>query len=436
MDEAVGDAGVPGELEARAGDEVGRLALLDAAVRALTGVAEHPVTVSNPGVDALVTALGELSRRVEAARVALVGEAVERGLVTESGAASPVDWVLHRAPGMAPAEAKAVVDVARAGGAPDVAPVATAVRAGRVPVRVAGVVLTEYRRLAPQLVPEAAPAVLAGMLDMGAGHGVAGVRALRERIVADHAAAGTLDREQATLARGRALSAGWEARTGMRHFELVLDPEGAATLEAALSPLAAPQPSAWVPGVGGGPDLRGAERRRADALLELVGRAVASAEHVPTTAKASLVVTLDYATLAEGVGAGTTPDGRHLSPGVVRRMACDAAVLPMVLGSQGEVLDVGREQRLVTPRLLKALWVRDRGCTFPGCTRPPGWCHAHHVRHWARGGRTDLGNLALLCARHHTHVHLRDLTATVTGAGVSWGTVPESGGSRRATGPP
>ena len=94
----------------------------------------------------------------------------------------------------------------------------------------------------------------------------------------------------------------------------------------------------------------------------------------------------------------------------------------MVLGSRGQPLDVGRTKRLVTPALLAALWVRDKGCTFPGCGRPPQYCDAHHVSHWADGGPTALTNLAMVCAAHHTFVHQQDLTATVTALGVTWQT--------------
>ncbi|MHB8299326.1 MAG: HNH endonuclease signature motif containing protein, partial [Dermatophilaceae bacterium] len=120
--------------------------------------------------------------------------------------------------------------------------------------------------------------------------------------------------------------------------------------------------------------------------------------------------------------AGTTLTGQVLSPQSVRKLACDAAIIPMVLGSQGQPLDVGRTKRLVTPALLAALWARDKGCTFPGCGRPPQWCDAHHVRHWVDGGATSLLNLALLCAYHHTWVHQRDLTAAITALGATWQT--------------
>jgi hypothetical protein len=103
-------------------------------------------------------------------------------------------------------------------------------------------------------------------------------------------------------------------------------------------------------------------------------------------------------------------------------VACDAGVIPVVLGTQGEVLDLGRTRRLFAPAQLKVLWLRDKGCTIPGCGVPPAWCDAHHVIHWADGGPSDVGNAALLCGRHHTIVHQRGWTATVTGSGVSWHT--------------
>ena len=88
-----------------------------------------------------------------------------------------------------------------------------------------------------------------------------------------------------------------------------------------------------------------------------------------------------------------------------KRLACDAEVIPAVLGSLGEVLDVGRTQRLVTTAIWKTLVLRDRHCRFPGCRRMPLACDAHHLQHWADGGHTSLDNLVLLCRAHHTLLH-------------------------------
>ena len=141
---------------------------------------------------------------------------------------------------------------------------------------------------------------------------------------------------------------------------------------------------------------------------------------------------------------GSTQGGSLIAPETVRRLACDANVIPTVLGSRGEILDLGRSTRLATPGQLATLCLRDGGCSFPGCTTPAHWCDAHHLIHWADGGRSDLSNLALLCGRHHSVVHRDQLAGHVTQAGadtgavaaaVTWNLIPGSY-RRRDDGPP
>ncbi len=112
---------------------------------------------------------------------------------------------------------------------------------------------------------------------------------------------------------------------------------------------------------------------------------------------------IDWATL--GSAASLTEDGLDLTPATIRRLACDADIIPVALGGRGEVLDVGRTHRLVTQPMWRALVCRDQHCAFPGCTRPPVMCHAHHIVHWAHGGTTKLANLVLLCGHHHRTIH-------------------------------
>jgi hypothetical protein len=101
-------------------------------------------------------------------------------------------------------------------------------------------------------------------------------------------------------------------------------------------------------------------------------------------------------------------------------MACDAEVIPIVLGAESDPLDVGRQERLFTKGLRTAVVHRDKHCTFPRCERPPTWTRVHHVTHWLDGGTTSLLNAALLCEKHHLIVHRDNLTATVTTTGVTW----------------
>jgi len=103
-------------------------------------------------------------------------------------------------------------------------------------------------------------------------------------------------------------------------------------------------------------------------------------------------------------GAETTW-GAVLGSEAARRLGCDAAITRVVLDPDSQPLDVGRRTRLIPPAIRTALAVRDRGCVFPGCDRPPPWTDAHHVMHWTDGGPTALDNLILLCRRHHRTVH-------------------------------
>ena len=94
-----------------------------------------------------------------------------------------------------------------------------------------------------------------------------------------------------------------------------------------------------------------------------------------TTSLDALRGKIDWSTVCD--------DGTELLPAAVRRLACDADIIPVALGTRGEVLDVGRAHRLVTPALWRALVCRDRHCAFPGCTKPPVMGHAHHLVHQA-----------------------------------------------------
>ena len=95
--------------------------------------------------------------------------------------------------------------------------------------------------------------------------------------------------------------------------------------------------------------------------------------------------------------------GVDVSAETSRRLACDAAVVVLHEGADGSALDVGRKTRSIPPAIRRALSARDTGCRFPGCTARH--CDAHHLVHWADGGRTSLDNLVLLCRRHHRLLH-------------------------------
>src|SRR5450432_1165052 len=180
-----------------------------------------------------------------------------------------------------------------------------------------------------------------------------------------------------------------------------LDAETGALVSAVLAPLAAPAPAS-----DGTPDVREVGLRYADALIQVCQ--VASSQLPEVRGEPSTVlVTVGLETLENRVGSapGYLDTGFPISAGTARKRACDANVIPILLGSAGQPLDVGRATRSIPPAIRRALIARDQGCAFPGCDRPPSWCEAHHRIHWADGGPTSICNLCLLCGRHHDAVH-------------------------------
>ncbi|MGW7687255.1 DUF222 domain-containing protein [Kribbella sp. NPDC054772] len=153
----------------------------------------------------------------------------------------------------------------------------------------------------------------------------------------------------------------------------------------------------------------------ASGSADSAGRGGSSGDVVPGFgAKANITVTIDLQDLkaATADAIGQTVYSNGLSAATIRRLACDAKVIPVVLGSKSEPLDVGRSERLVTRAMRRALNTRDRGCVV--CGAPPVMCDAHHLIPWIDGGVTAVSNLVLLCRRHHTDLHAGHWHITIT----------------------
>lgn len=207
-----------------------------------------------------------------------------------------------------------------------------------------------------------------------------------------------------------------DRRDGRLGLEGWLDPEHGNMFRALIEQLAARRPT-----TDGIPDPRSAPQRQADALIELAERARAS-EDFPTAAgePPHVTVTIDWDALRTGLGSGTLDYGQVISATTARRLSCDCKLIPIVLGGEGEPLDVGRAQRTVPLSIRRALVARDRGCSFPGCHRPSRFCAAHHCVHWADGGETSVQNCCLLCTMHHQQVHLQGWDVTIHGGRVEF----------------
>jgi hypothetical protein len=186
-----------------------------------------------------------------------------------------------------------------------------------------------------------------------------------------------------------------------------LDAEGGALVRTALDALSA---------AAGPSDERKGWQRRADALVDLASRQLQSGD-LPTAhgqrPHLTVTVSLDALQRREGTAPAELGGVGAIHPETARRIACDAVrTVAGVAGEDagsmpGSTLSVGRATRTIPAAIRTALALRDKGCRFPGCDRPPEWTDGHHIRHWADLGETEVHNLVSLCRRHHHMVHER-----------------------------
>ncbi|MGK3201675.1 DUF222 domain-containing protein [Amycolatopsis sp. MEPSY49] len=190
-------------------------------------------------------------------------------------------------------------------------------------------------------------------------------------------------------------------RTGVWELHGRFDDETGTRASALLDALAERRTT-----TGEGADLRSPQERYGDAFSDAIDLALNS-PNLPMQAgeRAHVMVAVHLNDLKSGVGQATLGDTGTMTAAEARVHACDAMIIPAVLGEKSEPLNLGRLRRLISAGLRRALYLRDRGCAFPGCHRPPRHCQGHHIHHWSEGGRTDLNNLVLMCAHHHRLLH-------------------------------
>jgi hypothetical protein len=148
------------------------------------------------------------------------------------------------------------------------------------------------------------------------------------------------------------------------------------------------------------------DHRQAQALIALVNGAIDTVSDVP--ARAEIVVHVDLETLKSGLHAGgtcRTALGADLPVETVRRLACEAEILPVVLDGRSVPIDVGRSKRLATVHQRRALEAVHPTCAIPDCEVIFDHCNVHHIEYWENGGATDLNNMVPLCSRHHHAAH-------------------------------
>ncbi|TNH28183.1 DUF222 domain-containing protein [Micromonospora orduensis] len=358
---------------------------------------------------ASIDAAHAVAQRLATVQLGLVRELDARGLAVSRGAASTAVWLRERLR-LSGRSARQMVQLATTiDAAPP--PVRAALLNGTITVEQGRVVAETIAALPVEVGPEVADKATELLIAWADRFDPTILSRLGERILthvapelADRAELTALERatERAEARRHVTLS---EPKDGQVRLSGNLDTETASLLREAIDPFCAPT---------GEHDDRSPGQRRADALGEICRLALRTGT-LPDNGgdRPQLVVTMSLDALLNGVHPGTLETGARLTPGAVRRLACDASVLPAVLGDNSQILDVGRQRRLFTGPLRRALVLRDGGCAFPGCDRPPRWCDGHHVRHWADGGATALGNAVLLCGHHHRLLHQGDWTVRI-----------------------
>ncbi|RAO19514.1 HNH endonuclease signature motif containing protein [Micromonospora noduli] len=355
---------------------------------------------------AALDAAHRLQQRLAAVTLTLIREVDGRGTARTQGASCTAVWLRERLRLTVP-DARRLVDLATVldTGNPGIR---QALADGHLSLDQARVITDTAATVQATAGTQAADKAVSLLTDWASQFDPTHLRKLGTRIldhvapdIADAATQAALDAEARRATRDRHLTLS-EQTDGRLRLTGTLDTETAALLRAAIDPLSAPS---------GPDDTRSPRQRRHDALAEVCRLALRTGE-LPEHGgdPAQIVVTTSYDALTRQLSSGALDTGLSLTPEAVRRLACDATLLPAVLGGTGQILDVGRQRRLITGPLRRALVLRDHGCAFPGCDRPPRWCHAHHIHHWADGGPTSLSNAVLLCGHHHRHLHHSDWT--------------------------
>jgi len=361
----------------------------------------------------LVLAFETAMRRAVAMQVELTGKAETMAVAEHEGATSLPAWLKATAD-VAPGVTKARLALRRA--LIDFPVTAQAFRAGEISMPAAEAVCAAMTALPGGVSADLTRPVEQLLVDTAREEGARAVVRRAEEISHRFDPEQLEPAEAAQAERNR-------LRITLRHdgtvaIRGVFDREAGALAFAVLGPHAAPAPAE-----GGMPDSRDAESRYADAPVRVL-RIASSASPSVRGERPHLMVSIGFDALVgalngrlgplnrsaaralPGAAPGALLDtGATICAGAARRLACDATIIPVVLGAKSEPLDIGRATRVIPKSLRRALVQRDQGCAMPGCERPPAWCDAHHALAWCLGGQTSLENTCLLCERHHGMVH-------------------------------
>jgi hypothetical protein len=372
---------------------------------AIGSVADVPVWSMSPAET--TTALAEL-----AALAAQVAELQARTLAhadrtvvhTQTGATSTANWYAvatqttrQRSHGLTRLAAGLEAHEA----------IRTALAAGRLHPDQAEVILRSLTELPEALDPDVTAKAEAHLLDLARTHDAKALRVLGRRLLevvspeaADAHEAALVEREERAAAAATRLTM-WEDGHGKVHGRFTLDTLTGAALKKALWAIAAPKHQAANGPLG---ERRPTPERLGQAFTEYIARYPAKRLPKAGGLNATVVVLMPLETLLGGLKAAKLDTGETISPGAARRLACQAGIIPAVLGGTSQVLDLGRKSRFYTEAQRIAKTIEVGGCQIDGCQEPPGRTHLHHPTRWVDGGETNRDGI-MLCWPHHTRAH-------------------------------
>jgi hypothetical protein len=373
----------------------------------------EPWTLTGSEVREVVSAVQRARTSLDAVMARLVGCADQMGLPKDDGATSATAWLASRV-AMTKGEAAKLVGLSRVS-TDHTEATRAAWAAGVLSTEQAGVIMRAIDALPDWCGDEERGDAEAHLIRLAADHCLDDLKRLANRVLevidpdgADEALGEKLRAEEAKAWGATRLSIKRRG-DGITRGVFTIPDADADTLRAAIEGIIAPRRNHLAAAAFGfsADDWTNLprEQKMGHAFVELI-------DHLPTGAlpqagglAATVAVTIDVNDLRTGQGTGTNTSGTTVSAAKAQRMACNATLVALYLDSDARVVDHGMTRRLYDKHQRLVLAVRDRGCVFPACDRPPAWCEAHHITWWSEDGPTDLNNAALMCHFHHHLVH-------------------------------
>src|SRR6478752_3643243 len=350
--------------------------------------------------------LGRLKAQVAELEARVAAHADDIHVGQDVAASSAANWLAHQTK-QTRAETNRTV---RLGHALEEHPATRdALAGGRVCVEQARVIVDAVDRLPDHVEAEVRVQAEQHLLAAAEHHDAKTLRMLGKRLFevvdpdgADAHEAKILEREEAAAARDAYLRM-WDDGHGTTHGRFEIPTLAGAALKKMLVAITSLKHQRAVNGAG--VQRLPAPEAMGQAFCALITRYPAKTLPKLGGLNATLLVLISEGSLMGRLEqAGTLDTGEHISPAMARRLACEAGIIPAVLGGESMPLDVGRELRLHQKYQRLAILIRDQGCRAEGCDRRTG-LHTHHTTEWAKGGTTNVEDGISLCPWHHHRAH-------------------------------